>query len=124
MAAKEMDRGTVQFGLVAAGAEFIRSSGNVFADLGLENAEEELAKALLASAIRQTLRERRLSQSDAAGILRTDQARVFDLMNGKIASMSYERLFRYLGALNYRVRLTIEPVDLEPVDERERVPVP
>ena len=39
----------------------IPSSGNVFADLGFEEPEEELTKAQLASHIRQVIQRRRLT---------------------------------------------------------------
>ncbi len=42
------------------------SSGNVFADLGFAEPEEELTKAQLASHIRQLIRRRRLTQATAA----------------------------------------------------------
>jgi predicted XRE-type DNA-binding protein len=90
-------------------SEFVVSSGNVFADLGLDNADEELAKAQLASAIRQRIKAKELNQTDAAALLGTDQAKVSLLMNGKISGFTYDRLLRFLNALEVDVRIIIEP---------------
>ena len=49
------------------------SSGNVFADMGLPEAEEELTKAQLASHIRQAIKRRRLTQAAAAALMGVDQ---------------------------------------------------
>src|SRR5579872_1497012 len=99
--------------------EFVRGSGNVFADLGLEDSEEELAKAQLALAIRRIIKARGLTQVEAARLLNTDQARVSELMNGKIAAMTYDRLLKFLRAMDYNVRFVFEPVPQDP--ERARV---
>jgi predicted XRE-type DNA-binding protein len=91
------------------GDEFVVSSGNVFADLGVEHAEEELAKAQLAFAIRQRIRAMGLNQTDAAALLGTDQSRVSRLMRGKISGFTYDRLVRFLNALELDVQIIIEP---------------
>jgi predicted XRE-type DNA-binding protein len=86
-------------------------SGNVFADLDVENAEEELAKAKMAYAISRLIKERGLTQSEAAAILETDQARISQIVNGRVGSMTYDRLIRFLKALDHTVRFEIVPVD-------------
>ncbi len=85
------------------------SSGNVFADLGLPDPEARLAKAKLAHAIRSRIREYGLNQTQAAERLGTTQARVSEVMNGKIGRMSYELLLDYLNALDCDVQITILP---------------
>lgn len=89
--------------------EFVVSSGNVFADLGLPDAEEELAKAQLASAIRDRIRSKGLNQNDAALLLETDQSKVSLVMNGKIGGFTLDRLLRFLNALEMDVRITVAP---------------
>jgi predicted XRE-type DNA-binding protein len=84
-------------------------SGNVFADLGLPNAEEEFAKAELAFAIRQRIQEKRLCQTEAAALLGTDQAKVSLVMNGKVGGFTFDRLVRFLNALEVDVCITIKP---------------
>jgi predicted XRE-type DNA-binding protein len=83
-------------------------SDNVFADLGLENAEEMLVKAKLARQIYIAITERQLSQTEAAKILGIDQPKVSNLINGKLAAFSIERLFRFLNALDRDVEITIK----------------
>jgi predicted XRE-type DNA-binding protein len=77
----------------------IPSSGNVFADLGFEEPEEELTRAQLASHIRQVIRRRRLTQVAAAALMGIDQPKVSALLNGRLANFSTDRLMRLLTAL-------------------------
>ncbi len=49
------------------------SSGNVFADLGFEHADQERMKADLVRAIRQIIRDRKLTQVQAAKLLNVSQ---------------------------------------------------
>jgi predicted XRE-type DNA-binding protein len=84
------------------------SSGNVFADIGLPEADEELAKAQLASHIRHVLRARRLTQAAAAKLMGIDQPKVSALLNGRLTSFSSERLMRLLTALGQDVEITIK----------------
>ena len=48
--------------------KIVQGSGNVFADIGLPNPEERLAKADLAIRIASAIRARRLTQARAARI--------------------------------------------------------
>ena len=83
------------------------SSGNVFADLGFAEPEEELTKAQLASHIRQIIKRRRLTQVAAAGLMGIDQPKVSALLNGRLANFSSERLMRLLTALGQDVEITV-----------------
>jgi predicted XRE-type DNA-binding protein len=88
--------------------EITIGSDNIFADLGLENAEEMLIKAKLARQIYVCIADRQLSQIEAANILGIDQLKVSNLINGKLAAFSIERLFRFLNALDRDVEITIK----------------
>ncbi|MGB3580213.1 MAG: helix-turn-helix transcriptional regulator [Roseiarcus sp.] len=83
------------------------SSGNVFADMGLPEAEEELTKAQLASHIRQAIKRRRLTQAAAAALMGVDQPKVSALLNGRLANFSSERLMRLLTAIGQDVEITV-----------------
>lgn len=85
----------------------IESSGNVFADMGLPEAEEELTKAQLASHIRQVVKRQRLTQIAAAARMGIDQPKVSALLNGRLANFSSERLMRLLTALGQDVDITV-----------------
>jgi predicted XRE-type DNA-binding protein len=83
------------------------SSGNVFADLGLPEAEEELTKAQLASHIRQVIKRQRLTQVAAAAVMGIDQPKVSALLNGRLTNFSSERLMRLLTTLGQDVDITV-----------------
>jgi predicted XRE-type DNA-binding protein len=85
------------------------SSGNVFADLGFPNPEEELAKADLAIRIAQLIAEQKLTQKKAAALLGIDQPKVSALLRGKLEGFSTDRLLRLLNRLGQDVEIVIRP---------------
>lgn len=87
--------------------EYEESSGNVFADLGLPDADELLLKAGLARQITAILEARGLTQGEAARILGTQQPKVSQLVRGALAGFSLERLIRYLNALGRDVEIIV-----------------
>ena len=66
-------------------------SGNVFADIGLPDAEERLAKAALALRIAEAIHARRLTQVGASALLGIDQPKVSRLLRGQLSGFSAER---------------------------------
>lgn len=86
------------------------SSGNVFTDLGLPNPEQELVKAELTIQIFKLLKERELTQAEAAKLLKTTQAQVSALMRCKPVSVSVGRLMKFLTVLGQDVEVTVRPV--------------
>ena len=85
-----------------------KGSGNVFADLGLPHPEKLLEKADIAIQIIQIIKERGLTQAQAAKILGTDQPQISALMRGRFYSFSLERLIKFMDALGKRLRYTFE----------------
>lgn len=85
------------------------SSGNVFADLGLPNAEEKQTKVRLAAAINQIIAGRKLSQMAAARRLRVNQPKISALANYLVDGFSVERLMNLLTALDRDVDIVIRP---------------
>ena len=85
------------------------SSGNVFADLGLADPEEALAKAELARQIGALLAERGLTQAQAAALLGVDQPKVSALVRGRLGGFSLDRLLRFLLALDRDVEIVVRP---------------
>lgn len=83
------------------------SCGNVFADLGLPNAEEMLSKAKLASAIQDVIESRGLTQIQAAELIGVDQAKVSNIIRGHIGEFSTERLLYFLIHLGLDVDIVI-----------------
>lgn len=87
--------------------DYTNSSGNVFADIGVEEPEEALAKAELAIRIGSIIKHRGLTQAQAGSILGIDQPKVSKLLRGRLELFSLERLFRYLNALDRDVEIVI-----------------
>ncbi|WP_298370744.1 helix-turn-helix transcriptional regulator [Azospirillum sp.] len=85
----------------------IESSGNVFADLGLKDAEEMMAKARLAGQLALAIRDLGLTQKQAAERMGLDQPKVSALMRGKLSGFSIERLVRGLVALDRDVEISV-----------------
>ena len=83
------------------------SSGNVFEDLGLPQADDLLAKAALVHQIASIARHRHLTQAETAVLLGTTQPKVSDLFAGKLDGFSMERLIRFLNALDRDVRIVV-----------------
>lgn len=84
------------------------SSGNVFADLGLENSDELLVKAELARKISSIIIKQHITQAEAAEILGVDQPKISALINGKLSGFSTVRLFRFLNALGRDVEIVVK----------------
>lgn len=85
----------------------VESSGNVFADLRLPNAQEKHTKVRLAVAINHILAERRLSQSRAARHLRINQPKISALSLYRLDGFSVERLMHFLGRLGCDIEIVI-----------------
>ena len=90
-------------------ARVTQSSGNVFADLGLPDAEEALAKADLARQIARIIERRGWTQGRAAQVLGVDQARVSNLVRGRLEGFSTDRLLRFLNLLDQDVEIAVRP---------------
>lgn len=88
---------------------FEKSSGNVFADLGLPNSEQELLKAKLSVQIYKLIKEQNLTQTKAADLLGTTQAQVSALMRCRPVSVSVGRLMEFLTILGQDVEVTVKP---------------
>src|SRR5262245_12488646 len=102
---RNITRGIMAKTKVSERVQVERSSGNVFADLGLLNPEEHLAKATIALAIARTIRERGLTQEQAGAILGLTQPKVSDLVRGRLDKFTIDRLMRYLCKLDYDVTI-------------------
>ncbi|HVY35250.1 MAG TPA: XRE family transcriptional regulator [Caulobacteraceae bacterium] len=91
--------------------EFVRGSGNVFRDLGMEDADLRQLKALLAAEIIKTLDARKLTVRAAAadtGIAAADFSRIRSV---KLDRFTVDRLMTILDRLGQevKVKLSIRP---------------
>lgn len=75
-------------------------SGNIFADLGLPNAEEHLLKATLVVQLHRLIRARKLTQTAAAKIAGIKQPDLSKMLRGHYQGFSLERLMRMLTAFD------------------------
>lgn len=84
-------------------------SDNVFADLGFENAEEELLKSDLTGEIAYLIKKNRLTQAQAAKKLGVDQPRISYLLNGRLNLFSVEMLMHFLQTLDQDIKIVVTP---------------
>ncbi|MBZ9925015.1 helix-turn-helix domain-containing protein [Mesorhizobium sp. BR1-1-4] len=79
------------------------SSGNVFADLGFDDPEEELLKAELTRKIRAIIKRRRLTKAKSAEMLGMKQLEVSAIVTGGTGKFSIDHLARCLDRLDHKV---------------------
>lgn len=103
--------------------QIIESSGNVFADLGMANAEEHMLKAGLVSKLSEVIRALDLTQTAAAKLTGISQPDLSRALRGRFRDMSADRLIRALIRLGTEVDIDVsrggepvgEPIHLEAV---------
>lgn len=85
------------------------SSGNVFADLGLDDAEDLKARGLVGFHVVALLQDQSLKQREIAALLGIKQAEVSHLLNGHFSRFSLDKLFDFLKSLDHKVTIQISP---------------
>lgn len=93
--------------------DVMEGSGNVFADLGLADAQQELLKAKLTLQIHRLIKQRGLTQAQAGNALGIRQPHVSLLMRNRTGSFSVARLLEFLTALGQDVEIAIRPTRKE-----------
>jgi predicted XRE-type DNA-binding protein len=86
-----------------------KGSGNIFADLGLPNAEEHQLKAVLVVQLTHLIAERGLSQVATAKLVDMKQPDLSKLLRGQLKLVSVEKLLRMLTAFDQDVEITVKP---------------
>src|ERR1700733_1721674 len=84
-------------------------TGNVFADIGVPNADEHLVKAQLVHKIDTLMKARGLKQVQAADLFGVKQPDVSKMLRGDFRQFSVERLLRFLVALGQDVEIIVKP---------------
>ena len=84
-------------------------SGNVFADIGLPNPEEALAKAEIARQVNRILTDRGLNQVQAGALLGIAQPRVSDLARGRLGKFSLEKLLQFARRAGIDIEIRMKP---------------
>jgi predicted XRE-type DNA-binding protein len=88
--------------------DYEKSSGNVFADLGLPHPEQELLKARLTLQIHRIIRVRQLTQTEAGELLGIKQPQVSLLLRNRSGNFSVQRLMEFLTALGHDVEIRVK----------------
>jgi predicted XRE-type DNA-binding protein len=91
------------------GIEVQRSSGNVYADLGLPDAERLKIKTGLVVEIRKAMRRLGLTQQQAAKRMGVTQPKVSDMMRGDFSNLSERKLMDCLNRLGYDIEIKVKP---------------
>ena len=89
--------------------EHEEGSKNVFADLGFENPEEDLAKSNLIAEISRIIRKKKMTQAQVAEILAVNQPRVSSLLSGNLDLFSIEMLMNFLKSLGQDIEIVVKP---------------
>lgn len=88
--------------------EIEEGSGNVFADIGVDDANEMLVKAKLASKIGGIIKARHLTQLQAAEILGMPQPKVSEMLRGKFRGISETKMIDCLSRLGRDVQIVVK----------------
>ncbi len=90
-----------------------KSSGNVFFDLGFSPAAtaDLTVKSSLITTISDTIRERALTQQEAARLCGTDQPTLSKVLRGRMESITIDKLTAWLNALGRTVEIRVRPFD-------------
>lgn len=89
--------------------EFELSSGNVFADVGFDNAEEMLLKSELVRQINKIIKERKLTSVQARDLLNSSDEMLSNLTRGRLTELTLESLFRHLNILGRDLEVVLKP---------------
>jgi len=87
--------------------EIEKSSGNVFADLGLPDAEEMLVKARLAAKIGEIIKHRHLTQQQAAEVLGMPQSKISNMLRGNFRGISESKMIECLNHLGRDIEIIV-----------------
>lgn len=89
--------------------EFAVGSGNVYADFGFTNPEEAKIKAELAMLITAIIKDKSLTQKQAAELMRIDQPKVSKITRGLLSEFSIERLLKFILLLGFDIEIKPKP---------------
>lgn len=89
--------------------EFEEGSGNVFADLGLDDATGLYVRSEIGFHVKQIIKKRTLKQREVCEILGIAQPDVSHLMNSHFSRFTTDKLLDFLQRLNQKVTISIAP---------------
>ncbi len=83
-------------------------STNVYADLGMADAEEMLVKAQLATKIGDIIKRRKLTQVQAAKLLGITQPKLSGLLRGQFRGVSETKMLECLTKLGRDIEIVVK----------------
>jgi predicted XRE-type DNA-binding protein len=83
-------------------------STNVYADLGLDHAEEMLVKAQLATKIGDIIKRRKLTQVQAAKLLGITQPKLSGMLRGQFRGISEAKMLECLTRLGRDIEIVVK----------------
>jgi len=87
--------------------KFEEGSGNVFADLGLKDADQLLVRLQIGYNVFKILENRKLKQREIAPLLGIAQPDVSHLMNGHFSRFTTDKLLDFLKRLDEKVTIAV-----------------
>lgn len=87
-----------------------KGSMNVYADLGVADAEEMLVKAQLASKIAEIIKLRKLTQTQASSLLGMTQPKLSNMLRGRFRGISETKMLECMTLLGRDVQIVVKPV--------------
>lgn len=96
---------------VIDGIEIEAGTDNVFADLGLPDADKLKIKSGLTIEIAKAIRERRLTQAEAAERMGLTQPKVSALLRGEFSNFSERKLMDCLNRLGYDIEIRVHATE-------------
>lgn len=91
-------------------SKITKGSGNVYADLGLADADEMLVKAQLAAKISEIIKVRKLTQTQASTLLGMPQPKLSNMLRGRFRGISETKMLECLTLLGRDVQIVVKPV--------------
>ncbi len=87
-----------------------RGSMNIYADLGMADADEMLVKAQLAAKIAEIIKLRKLTQTQAASLLGMTQPKLSNMLRGRFRGISEAKMLECMTLLGRDVQIVVKPV--------------
>ena len=83
------------------------STGNVYEDIGLNDAAAMKIKADAVMILSKAIADSGMTQAEAARVLGIDQPKISKILRGQFRSLSLDKIFSYLTALNKDINITV-----------------
>lgn len=85
-----------------------QGSGNIYADIGMPDADAMLIKARLASKIAEIIQYRHLTQNEAASIIGMPQSKLSNMLRGKFRGISEFKMLYCLNNLDQDIEIMVK----------------